>query len=57
VALMLVAPGGWSNVWMPALGHAAPGQLDVTLLKWSIQLQQYQCLFDVEDLHHGRALR
>jgi hypothetical protein len=57
MALVLVPPGRRRDVWMPALGHASPSQLDVALLKRSLELQEYECLFDVEDLRHSRALR
>src|SRR5271163_722112 len=52
VALVLeLAPGG-RHIRVPALGHPAPRELHIALVKWRLQLQEEQVLLDVQ---HGRG--
>ena len=46
-------PAGRREVRMPDLGLAATRELDVPFLERGLELQQQQCLLDVEELRHG----
>jgi hypothetical protein len=52
VSLVLVLAPRRGDVRVPALGHLAPRQLDRPLIERWFELQQQQCLFDVEDPCH-----
>ena len=52
VALVLRAPPGRRDVRVPALGHPAPGELNRSLVKRRLELEQKKRLFDIEHLGH-----
>ncbi len=53
VALVLVAPAGWGDVGMPALGHPPPPELYRALVERGLELEQQQRLFEIEHPWHG----
>ena len=58
VALVLVLAPLRSEIGMPPLGHPAPRELHVALVKGRLELQQKQVLLDVQDRygHEPRTL-
>jgi hypothetical protein len=40
MALVLVLASGWGDVRVPALGHAASSELDISLIKGGLQLEE-----------------
>src|SRR5947209_19565543 len=52
VALVLVTATRWRDVRVPALGHPPSRQLHGAVVERRFELEQQQCLFDVEDPWH-----
>jgi hypothetical protein len=52
VALVLELLAGRSEIGMPLLGEAPPGELDVALVERRLDLQEEHRLLDVHDSGH-----